>query len=417
MSRSRYLLLAFVLMAVVALLLASCLALLPTLVRALPGRYAYYLPEPLQEWRHVEHPDVLPTPQMAPTATPLPPPSTPLPPTPLPLPTPKPTPSPTPELPPAVLLGGMRHEHQGWNNCGPTTLAMALSFWGRPETQYDVAPALKPDPEDKNISPEEMAGYVRGLGLEAVVRVGGDLTLLKRLVAAGFPVVVETWYVRAPNDQMGHYRLIIGYDDAAQEFITHDSLHGPELPIGYQELDELWRAFNRAYLVVYPPDREAEVAAVLGVRFDEQAAIAQALETAQREVLDPPSACIAYADCGDGEVFAWFNVGSSLVAQGEYAAAAAAYDQARLLGLPWRMLWYQFGPYEAYYQVGRYEDVITLADATLRVTGNLEESLYWRGRARLALGDREGARNDFRAALHYHEGWPPAVAALAELEP
>jgi len=335
----------------------------------------------------------------------------------LPLPPPKPTPSPTPELPAALLLGGMRHEHQGWNNCGPTTLAMALSFWGRPETQYDVAPALKPDPEDKNVSPEEMAGYVRGLGLEAVVRVGGDLTLLKRLVAAGFPVVVETWYVRAPNDQMGHYRLIIGYDDAAQEFITHDSLHGPELPIGYQELDELWRAFNRVYLVVYPPDREAEVAAVLGVRFDEQAAIAQALETAQREVLDPPSACIAYADCGDGEVFAWFNVGSSLVAQGEYAAAAAAYDQARLLGLPWRMLWYQFGPYEAYYQVGRYEDVITLADATLRVTGNRGEALYWRGRARLALGDREGARNDFRAALHYHEGWPPAVAALAELEP
>jgi hypothetical protein len=80
------------------------------------------------------------------------------------------------------------------------------------------------------------------------------------------------------------------------------------------------------------------------------------------------------------------------------------------------MLWYQFGPYETYYAVGRHDDVIALADATLSVTDNLEESHYWRGMSRLALGDVEGARRDFEAALRYHEGWPPAVAALAALE-
>ena len=80
------------------------------------------------------------------------------------------------------------------------------------------------------------------------------------------------------------------------------------------------------------------------------------------------------------------------------------------------MLWYQFGPYEAYYEVGRYDEVIRLADATLAVTDNLEESHCWRGRARLALGDVEGARADFEAALHYHEGWAPAEEQLAALE-
>jgi len=415
MDRSRRLLLVLMLLSLCLLLGAASLAALPGLVRALPGRYAYYLPEPLQEWRRVEHPDILPTPAsvvpapptVRPTARPTARPT--LPPSSLPSPTPSPT------LPTSHTLTGLRHEPQGWNNCGPATLAMALSYWGRPETQWEIAPVLKPDPEDKNVSPEEMADYVRGLGLEAVVRVGGDLERLRRLVAAGFPVIVETWYVRAPDDQMGHYRLIVGYDDVAGRFLTYDSLHGPDVAIGYQELDELWRVFNRVYLVACPPERWAELAGVLGPDLDEGVAVARALEVARREALNPPDSCLAYADCADARAFAWFNLGSSLVALGEYEEAAAAYDQARVLGLPWRMLWYQFGPYWAYYAVGRYEDVVGLADATLAVTSNLEESYYWRGMARLALGDTGGARADFEAALRYHEGWSPAEEALAGL--
>jgi tetratricopeptide (TPR) repeat protein len=424
MLRSNRTLLILILLSAALLIGAASIALLPTLVRALPGRYAYYLPEPLQAWRQVEHPEVLPTPLWPPTATPTAPPS----PTPTPQaaadlpsnpsPTASPTPAPTaaPSLPASHTLSGMQHEPQGWNNCGPVTLGMALSYWGRTETQWQIAPVLKPDPEDKNVSPEEMVDYARSLGLDAVVRVGGDLEGLKRLLVAGFPVVVETWYVREANDQMGHYRLIIGYDDAAQQFLTHDSLHGPDLPIGYQELDELWRAFNRVYLVVYPPERAGEVSAALGPAWDERAAVEAALQTAQAEALNPPPACVAYADCADGQVFAWFNVGSSLVALGRYEEAAAAFDQARVLGLPWRMLWYQFGPYEAYTAVGRYEEVIALADATLAVASNLEESYYWRGLARLALGDSDGARSDWQTALRYHENWPPALGALARLE-
>ena len=44
--------------------------------------------------------------------------------------------------------------------------------------------------------------------------------------------------------------------------------------------------------------------------------------------------------------FYWFNLGATYNALGEYDKAATAFDQALALGLPWRMLWYQFGPYE-----------------------------------------------------------------------
>ncbi|HET90292.1 MAG TPA: hypothetical protein ENN99_06085, partial [Chloroflexi bacterium] len=330
--------------------------------------------------------------------------------------TPSPTPTPTPTPPAQATLTGLRHEHQGWNNCGPTTLAMALSYWGRSETQHDVAPALKPDPEDKNVSLWEMEAYARGLGLGAIVRVGGDLERLKALVHAGFPVIVETWYVRDPRDQLGHYRLLIGYDDEAHEFLTYDSLHGPELPIGYQELDELWRVFNRAYLVVYAPERWESLTTILEFDLYDAGMYERALETARAEVERPPADCVAYADCDDWTAFAWFNVGSSLTSLGRHPEAAAAYDQARQLGLPFRMLWYQFGPYESYAAVGRHADVIALADATLATTRNLEESYYWRGKSRLALGDLDGARADFEAALRYHEHWPAALIALQELE-
>ena len=66
------------------------------------------------------------------------------------------------------------------------------------------------------------------------------------------------------------------------------------------------------------------------------------------------------------------------------------------MGLHFRMLWYQFGPYESYYATGRYDDVVALADAPLLTADNLEESYYWRGMARLAQGDRQGARTTLR---------------------
>jgi tetratricopeptide (TPR) repeat protein len=417
----------YVTLSIVALILLG-LGLLAGLliIRALPGRYAYYLPEPLQALRRNPHPDTLPTPlphtpmptsqptnepTSQPTGTPTPQPTDQPPDTP----TPTSTPTLTPTPPPSFMLTGVRHEHQGWNNCGPTTLAMALSYWGRSETQHDIAPVLKPDPEDKNVSLSEMEAYTRDLGLGAIVRAGGTLERLKALVRAGFPVMVETWYVRDARDQLGHYRLVVGYDDVAREFLTYDSLHGPDVPLGYREMDELWRVFNRMYLVTYPADRWEALAAVLGPDVDDAGMYERALETARFEAANPPSSCMAYANCADWATFSWFNVGTSLTSLGRHAEAAPAYDEARRLGLHFRMLWYQFGPYESYYAVGRYDDVVALANATLATTANLEESYYWRGMARWAQGDIAGARSDLNTALHYHRDWPPAMEAIEKL--
>jgi tetratricopeptide (TPR) repeat protein len=185
--------------------------------------------------------------------------------------------------------------------------------------------------------------------------------------------------------------------------------------IGYRELDELWRVFTRLYLVAYTTEEWEVLAPILGQDLYDAGMYERALEVARNESTAPPTDCVSYADCADWVTFSWFNVGANLTALGRHGEAAPAYDEARQLGLHYRMLWYQFGPYQSYYEVGRYEDVIALANATLATANNLEESYYWRGMAHLSQGDVEGARSDFNTALRYHQGWPPAADALANL--
>jgi len=323
--------------------------------------------------------------------------------------TPTPTPTATVPLKPmatAVRLTGFAHEWQRWNNCGPATIAMHLSHYGWAGNQLDAAAFLKPDPEDKNVSPEELAAYAQSVGFRALARVNSNLERVKQLLSNGFPITAEMWLIRSQRDQLGHYRVVIGYDDASSQVVTYDSLHGPDVTLSYEEFEAMWRVFNRVYVVIYPPEQAPVLAAILGQDLDDTAMIQGALTQAQAEAEEDPI-----------DPFAWFNVGTNLTALGRYEEASAAYDQARKLGLPWRMLWYQFGPYEAYQAVGRYQDVLTLTQATLASAGgNLEQSHYWRGRALQSLGRADEARQAYQLALKYNPHYARAAEALAALD-
>lgn len=334
--------------------------------------------------------------------------------------TPNPTSPPTPTpVPRSIQLTGFRHEYQGWNNCGPATLSMALSFWGWEGDQYDIAPITKPNPRDKNVMPYEMADYVETqTDLKVISRVGGELDLIKQFVAAGFPVIIEKGFEGPEFDGwMGHYELITGYDETINLFTAQDSYIGPDLQLDYDYVQSYWRAFNFTYLVVYPEDREPEVLAKLGLQSEKTFNDQFTAQRASREI-----ALLSGRDL----FYAWFNRGTSLVALQDYAGAAAAYDQAFTLypslsekERPWRMMWYQTGPYWAYYYTDRYQDVIDLATKTLDNMSEpiLEESYYWRAMAREAIGDIDGAVEDLQTGLKYHPGFVPALQQLQEYSP
>lgn len=326
----------------------------------------------------------------------------------------QPTPTPLPRYrppQPAADLTGFRHMWQTWNNCGPATLAIYLSYWGSNISQEAAGAALRTHQDDKNVMPEELAAFAQSQGFAARVLVNGDRNRLRLLLSNGLPVLVETWLEEEPNDGMGHYRLLTGYDDATASWIAYDSyvtrnLRNPGgayqgIRIAYDEFDEHWQVFNHLYLLVYPTSEAALVAEILGGDGDESSMWQAALEGTRVTVTSQPN-----------NAFAWFNLGTNLTALGHYAEAANAYDQARRLGLPWRMLWYQFGPFLAYHDVGRHDEVLALADATLRTTGSVEELHYWRGMALAALGNRAAAEQAWQRSLALNPQYTAARIAL-----
>lgn len=327
-----------------------------------------------------------------------------------------PTHTPT-QIPTAVQLQGYRHEYQGWNNCGPATLAIALSYWGWEGDQYAIASIIKPYDRDKNVMPYELATYVETqTSYQVASFAGGDLDLIRQFVAGGFPVIIEKGFEGVAFDGwMGHYVLMTGYDDTSRTVTLQDSYIGPDQTMTYESLESYWRAFNFTYLVVYPHDREPEIINILNTRQDRDSSMKLAAQIASEEVINLT---------GRDQFFAWFNRGTSLVALQDYIGAAAAYDQAFALYAlipenerPWRMMWYQTEPYWAYFYSGRYQDVIDLATKTLDNMSEpiLEESYFWRGLAREALGDTTGATTDLQRSLKYHPGFEPTLEQLKRL--
>jgi tetratricopeptide (TPR) repeat protein len=335
----------------------------------------------------------------------------------------KPFPSPIPSLTPTpipehVALSGIRHEYQKFNNCAPANLSMVLSYWGWEGDQFETRAYLRPSYEidDKNVNPFEIVDFVeKYTEFDALWRVGGDLGLLKRLVAAGFPVLIEKGLDE--DAWLGHYQTISGYDDKTNNFLVYDSYQGPPdaYAVPYETIAQYWRHFNFVYVVIFPPERAVEVLSILGPNGDPQKNFQSAAELALNE---------AGNMTGREQFFAWFNRGANLVYLQDYAAAAQAYDTAFTLYAalpekerPWRLLWYQDGPYAAYYYTGRYQDVINLAHTTLINVDKsvLEETYYWRGMAKAALGDRQGAIEDLQRADTLNPNSTPAGEELRRI--
>lgn len=300
---------------------------------------------------------------------------------------------------------------QGWNNCGPATLALALRMYGWKGDQGTIAAVIKPKDLDKNVNIEELAEYARAkAGLKAVIRVGGNLTQLETLIAAGYPVIVEEAFTLDksfwPNDDRwsSHFVLVTGYDRDSGHLTTQDAYYGPDVEVEAQKLLADWQAFNYVYLVLYPAQEEKQVAGLLGDDWSEssayQAAVATALDQTRQDRRN---------------LYAWFNLGSSYLGLGQNENAWLAFNEARKIGLPQRMLRYQFGPFQAAYATGRSQDLEELVAYALKITSNSEEVLYWQGKLYMMEKQPSFARKSFLEALAAHPNDVVVLQALQEI--
>lgn len=315
----------------------------------------------------------------------------------------------TAPLPAQVSLQTPAYELQDINNCGPATLTMTLRMYGWQGNQFDISKIIKPKREDRNVNPEEMAYYVRNYAgwLRAEYRVNGNITLIKRLLAAGFPVVIEETFRFEdpywPNDDLwaAHFLLITGYDDNSGMFTGQDSFYGPDRKVSYATVEENWKPFNFVYLLVYLPEEESQIREILGADWDETTNRQNALKASEAATVSGPN-----------DAYAWFNYGTNLTYFENYAEAANAYDKARNLGLPQRMMRYQFGPFIAYFQSNRNDDLMALTKYALERTPSSEEAMLWRGWGLYRQDDLPGAIAMWRKALGARPGYVDAINAL-----
>lgn len=311
------------------------------------------------------------------------------------------------------------HVPQTWNNCGGATITMGLSYFGYPANVIDdQRPAreyLKPNWEDQNVSPWQVVDYVNRVagptwGVQALVRRGGDLDLLKSLLANNFPVIIEKGYEVDDLDWMGHYLLMVGYDDANANFFTYDSYLGSNGGEGrsetYNYIQTYWRHFNDTFIVLYSPMREAELQSLLGDLWDEAAGWQRAKARAQMEAANDPS-----------DAWAWFNLGEAASALGEYDVAAVAFRTALDTGrMPWRTMWYLHGAFEAFYHTGQFKTVLELAATLQQITPYIEEANYYRGLVYAAQGKTEDAIFRFDRVLEFNPNFYLAEQAKQAIQ-
>lgn len=306
----------------------------------------------------------------------------------------------TPEILPASLLldNGGWYVAQTFNNCAPAALSMGLAYYGIYIDQQTIANTLRPNNnisgknDEKSTPPEQITAEAEKHGLVAYYRPNGSIDLLKRMNAAGFPVIVRTRL--NTKEDYAHYRVVKGYNDIDRVIIQEDGYEGEHVVYSYTEFEQLWKPFHNEYVVFATPEKKVKLESVLGAGLNEFASWKEAA---------------GKADTALALSVALYHVG-------DYAGSVAAFEEAEPT-LTKHALWYHIEPIKSLYEVGRYEKVFSLADQIFEDRNLAYTELYVvLGQIYLKQGNIASAKTAFETALQYNKYFKPAQEALAEMQ-
>ena len=303
-----------------------------------------------------------------------------------------------------ALLPGAKWVPQTFNNCGPATTSMVLQYFGHNVNQNETKAKLRSNSDDKNVFTFEIADYIRNdYGVESKLLYGGDIELIKKLLANGFYIVIEDWL--HPNEDIGHTTIIRGFDDEQGVLIADDSFIGVNITYPYEQFRETqWKAFNYEYLPVYLPGSEELLKSIIGDSWDEETMYQKTAERARSEIAK-----------NDSDLYAWFNLGTSLYALGDYQGAKNAFEKSRSLGWPKRMLWYQIQPVQTYNALKEYKKALEFADIALWSNDSFAEAHLEKAIAYKGLNDIQKAREEVQRAIFFAPNFKKAQDFLASL--
>ena len=300
------------------------------------------------------------------------------------------------KIPDAKTLHNDYHIFQSFNNCGPASLSMALSYYDIQESQQALGEQLRPYQnvegvnDDKSVTLAEMAEKGKDYELIAYHRPNGDMELIKYFVANDMPVVVRTWLNQ--QEDIGHYRVIKGYDDTTKEIIQDDSYEGKNLRYSYDDFATLWKAFNYEYLVLVPKEKDQLAKTIIGEDVNSDVAWKTAENNAQNQLKSDPD-----------NVYSRFNLSTALYHTKQYKEAVIEFEKVQDQ-LSSRMLWYQIEPVQAYFALGNYDKVFSITNKILQNENEAFSELYLiRSKIFIEQGNITLAKEEFEKAVFYNQ--------------
>ena len=321
--------------------------------------------------------------------------------------TPIPTEEPT-KLPDAYTIPSKSFVSQTFNNCGPATLSMILSYSGINVSQIELGQIMRPyqnpvgDNDDKSVSVKEFVSQAKEYNVNSLERPNGSIEILKELVSNDIPVVVRTWL--HPNEDIGHFRVVRGYDDTTRTLIQDDSYEGPNLTYDYDTFLSMWQPFNYGYILVYPPAKQDIVEKILGEDFDQTSAYRNSIKRAEKELQNNPDS-----------IYSRFNLSTAYYYLDDQKRSVEEFEKVQHQ-LPSRMLWYQIEPIRAYEAAGNKDRVFTFSDMILSNNNRAFSELYMlKGKILEKEGNKEAAKIEYEQAMFYNVNYQDAKDAFDNL--
>jgi tetratricopeptide (TPR) repeat protein len=306
--------------------------------------------------------------------------------------------SPTITLPPPPDAKTIPNEYfvsQSFNNCGPAALSMALSYFGIHKSQEELGQELRPyqtpqgDNDDKSVTLDELEKKAQEYNLVTYHRPNGTIQMLKNFIAQDIPVITLTWM--SLFEDIGHYRIIKGYDNKTRTFIQDDSYQGKDLKLSYSDLTNIWSKHNSEYLLIVPKNKTKIAEAIIGEDLNETIAWQKTANNNLKKLETNPD-----------DIYTRFNLSVAYYHLKKFDKSIQEFEKIET-NLPAQTLWYQIEPIKSYYELGNYDKVFALTDNILNNGNRAFSELYiLRGEIYLKQEEKNLARQEFEKAIKYN---------------
>jgi tetratricopeptide (TPR) repeat protein len=226
---------------------------------------------------------------------------------------------------------------------------------------------------------------------------------MKKFIANDIPVITRT--LTKLNEDIGHFRVVYGYNDRRQQLTQNDSLQGKNLEYDYDEFLALWKPYGYEYLVLVNPGQEDLVESILGENIDEAVAWRNATAYLEDQVRLNPD-----------DIYLQLSLSVAYYETGDYFRSVETFEKIESQ-LPFRTLWYQIEPLLSYQKLGRYDELIPRIEQILNSHNRAFSELYQiLGEIHLERGNIEAARREFQTAIFYNQNFEPAKTSLQNLD-